>query len=312
MIDPQASFEILQRDRRCFVCLKSGHQSSSYDKSCPCCHGNHHQSMCRQNLKRNDASAPNENSLESQNSTLVSHSTEDAQPLGITTASSGTKGNVLLQTDSAIARNEDGSKSIKVKIFFDSGSQWSNVTDNLKPKLGLKRTSTEMLHLNTFGEQSFQKQKCDVTTLLLEDRTNETVKISVLSFPVICSSLPSQVDVTTYPHLHGLQLADCFDSNDPIDVLIGSDYYWVLVTTEIVCGDFGPTAINSRFGWMLSGPTESVRKSHTTTTNLIISGTNDDLLDHLQDPLVTTLRQFWERVNWNHGRSRDKEGDQLL
>ena len=158
----------------------------------------------------------------------------------------------------------------------------------------LTKTSTEMLHLNTFGEQSFRKQKCDVTTLLLEDRNNETAKISVLRFPVICSSLPSQVDVTTYPHLHGLQLAACSDSNDPIDVLIGSDYYWDLVTTEIVRGDFGPTAINSRFGWMLSGPTKSVMKSHTTTTNLIISGTSDGVLDHSHDPPVTTLRQFWE------------------
>lgn len=202
--DPQARFEILQRDWRCFACLKSGHQSSSCDKSCRRCHGNHHQSICRQNLKWNDASAPNKNSLESQNWTLVSQSTEDVQPLQITTSSSGTKGNVLLQTASAIARYEDGLKSIKVKVLFDSGSQRCYVTDNLKAKLGLKQTSTEMLHLNTFGEQSFRKQKCDVTTLLLEDRNNETVKISFLRFPVICSSLPSQVDVTTYPHLHGL------------------------------------------------------------------------------------------------------------
>lgn len=89
-------------------------------------------------------------------------------------------------------------------------------------------------------------------------------------------------------------MADCSDSNDPIDVPIGSDYYWYLVTTEIVRGDFGPTAINSRFGWMLSGLTESVMKSHTTTKNLMISGTSDGVLDHSQDPPVTTLRQYWE------------------
>ena len=29
-------------------------------------------------------------------------------------------------------------------------------------------------------------------------------------------------------------------------------------------------------------------------TNLIISGNSNDLLDHTQDPLVDTLKQFWE------------------
>ena len=52
---------------------------------------------------------------------------------------------------SAIARNEDGTKSTRVKILFDNGSQRSYVTDNLKSRLGLNSTKREMLHLNTFG-----------------------------------------------------------------------------------------------------------------------------------------------------------------
>ena len=81
----------------------------------------------------------------------MSHTTESPQLLhATTTASSGTRDNVLLQTATAIARNEDGSKSTQVKILFDSGSQRSYVTDDLKSKLGLKSAKTEMLHLNKF------------------------------------------------------------------------------------------------------------------------------------------------------------------
>ena len=89
-----------------------------------------------------------------------------------------------------------------------------------------------MLHLNTFGEKTFRKQKWDVLTLFLQDANEETSRVCVLSFPTICSPLPSRVDANNYPHLHGLKLADYSDSEDSIDVLIGSDYYWDFVTSE--------------------------------------------------------------------------------
>lgn len=64
--------------------------------------------------------------------------------------------------------------STRVKILFNSGSQRSYVTNNLQARLGLKSTKTETLRLNMFGETSFQKQKCEVLTLLLGDLNDET------------------------------------------------------------------------------------------------------------------------------------------
>ena len=89
-------------------------------------------------------------------------------------------------------------------------------------------------------------------------------------------------------------MADYSDSEDSIDVLIGPDYYWDFVTSEIVRGDFGPTAVNSKFGWLLSGPTESVINQETTVTNLTIAGNSNSLFDYTQHALVDTLKQFWE------------------
>ena len=184
----------------------------------------------------------------------MTQSTEVSQlPRTNTTACSGTKGTVLLQTASAIARNKDSTKSTRVKILFHNGSQRSYVSDNLKSRLGLKSTKKLMLHLNTFGEKTFRKQRCDVLTLFLEDVNEETSRVCVLSFLTICSPLPSRADANNYPHLHGLKSADYCNSEDSIDVLIGSEYCWDFVTSEIVRGDFGPTAVNSKFGWLLPG-----------------------------------------------------------
>ena len=88
-----------------------------------------------------------------------------------TTSMKKAKGSILLQTATAIATNEDWSKSIPVRILFDNGSQRSYVTDHIKAKLGLIAMSTETLHLNTFGENAYRKQKCQVVTLALLSST---------------------------------------------------------------------------------------------------------------------------------------------
>ena len=56
-----------------------------------------------------------------------------------------------------------------------------------------------------------------------------------------------------------MQLADSSLVNDiptNIDILIGSDHYFDVVTDEICRGDKGPVPINTIFGWVISGPTQ--------------------------------------------------------
>ena len=48
------------------------------------------------------------------------------------------------------------------------------------------------------------------------------------------------------------------DSREAIDVLIGSNFYWNIVTGDLRRGEYGPTAISSKFGWLLSEPTQTL------------------------------------------------------
>ena len=57
-----------------------------------------------------------------------------------------------------------------------------------------------------------------------------------MNFPVICSPLPSRVNIADYVHLNGLELADNFDNTESSDVLIGSDYYWDFVSGDSIKG----------------------------------------------------------------------------
>ena len=105
-----------------------------------------------------------------------------------------------------------------------------------------------------FGSDSFTTRACDVVRLSLQrPGRSDSVEIIACTSPTICSSLPALVDVTKYAHLTDLELADhCNEQNSgSIDVLIGSNYYWSIVTGELVRGDSGPVAMNSAFGWLL-------------------------------------------------------------
>ena len=77
--------------------------------------------------------------------------------------------------------------------------------------------------------------------------------------PLICEPLnnqPINFCKSEYDHLIHLALADSCGSGDmPVGILIGLDYYWQIVTSEVLKGRKGPTAVYTRLGWVISGST---------------------------------------------------------
>ena len=145
----------------------------------------------------------------------------------------------------------------------------------MKKRLGLAPLRTETLNLNTFGKDHYKKRKCEVVQLSLKGRDGSR-KIEALYFPSICSPLTTTIDISLYPHLLDLQLSDLNilerrQSDSSIDILIGSEYYFDILTGEIVRGESGPVAINSEFGWVVSGPTnDTASGSGTSSVHLLI------------------------------------------
>ena len=70
---------------------------------------------------------------------------------------------------------------------------------------------------------------------------------------------PVDLSLPAYSHLASLKLADTHQGDNPIeiDMLIGSDLYWQLVTGEIIRGQVGPVTVKTKLGWVLSGPVNS-------------------------------------------------------
>jgi hypothetical protein len=221
---------ILKKAWRCFRCLYMGHHIRDCRGPRNCRHyysGQHHQSICTMHETNSLATNPDSKAEDQETPGETSRVT-------MTSAASTTKRHVLLQTAHATAVNVDGSKSLAVKILFDSGSQRPYITDSLRSKLDLKPEKSETLHLNIFGDSKYKTQKCQVFTLNFEIRHGEISPISALNFPVICTPFETKFDISKYPHLQDLDLADCpSDDRRYIDVLIGSDHYWDFITGEV-------------------------------------------------------------------------------
>ena len=217
-----------------------------------------------------------------------------------TTVSNKAKGTVLLQTAKAMAVNDVNSKTAQVRILLDTGSQRTYITSRLKSKLNLSPVKSETLHLNTFGDERYTKQQCHVVNLRLQGSQGE-IEISALCFPRICSAVSAKVNIDNYAHLQDLELADMSiaeTSQQDVDVLIGSDYYFDIVSGDVIRSNSGPVAVSSIFG--LFGPTsaEESREKYA-TTNLIIdrseSMTSSPFDIHSEnEELCNALQKFWD------------------
>ena len=107
------------------------------------------------------------------------------------------------------------------------------------------------------------------------------------------------MDAYHLTELQDFELADHDPGSDggKVDILIGSDYYWEVVTGEIKRDASGPVALNSKFGWILSGPAKHGRdQQRFTTASLVLQGS--EVADASQNPSDTSLseelRHFWE------------------
>ena len=102
--------------------------------------------------------------------------------------------------------------------------------------------------------------------------------------------------VQAHPHLLGLDLADSSNptSGLPVDLLVGADYYWKLVTGNVCRSEGGPTAIHTKLGWVLSGPS-SPGNSENSLVNLSVTHvlhTETDLNTDYE--LDNQLSAFWD------------------
>ena len=271
--------EILKRAGRCFVCLKRNHISKDCSSRMKClkCGRQHHISICMSNTNdevkclhtptvERSASLP-------QSQTSCSPSIESNGRPTVLYVSASTP--ILLQTaKAAIYRSGQPKEMFLARLILDSGSQRSHVTTRVRDKLRLPSEGKQTISVKTFGSTEENTQSVDVVHLCINTEHGDDMQLSAFVVPLICDPLQSQsieYASVTHAHLKGLKLADYSTDKDDImvDILVGSDQYWQLVSGKALRGEDGPTAIQTRLGWVISGPTNGAVQNDQQQNNLV-------------------------------------------
>ena len=152
---------------------------------------------------------------------------------------------MLLQTAFVTAKNPQYPfQKVNLRLILDSGSQRSYVSTRVRNMLELPTIKREDIVIKTFGADETDIKTCDIFSLGLKSKHLEFyIEIKALEVPSICSPIQGQAvrwAKNQYNYLKGLNLADYPQKTKTdleVDLLIGANFMWHLMTNEVVKGN---------------------------------------------------------------------------
>ncbi|UYV75797.1 hypothetical protein LAZ67_13001386 [Cordylochernes scorpioides] len=179
-----------------------------------------------------------------------------------------------------ISTTEHQANTILIKVFnsnndelicralIDSGAQKSLITETLADKLNIaqKHTKVKIAGFNS----TIQSQVDKIIKIKLSSiYDNFKFETKALIVKVLSNKIPNfYTHDPVWSHLNNFKLADPeFYIPRPIDIIIGADLYLDLIEPGLIKGPRdAPSAMNSKFGWIISG--RSNMPNNTTSTSI--------------------------------------------
>ncbi|XP_035715513.1 uncharacterized protein LOC110859590 [Folsomia candida] len=251
--------EVVKKNKLCLVCLKPGHfaRDCTCQWNCVACEVKHCKAMC-----------PLRSVVDKSSELEASSSATRTSAVNFNVAC---RGDVLLKT---LVLKACGPKAVtSVRLIYDEGSQLSNCGAATISLIGSKCIGHEWGRNVLFGGGVTDVKKINKYAVDLKSLDGHVKKTLVLREAAkICGSIPR---VPAGPWIQALRkkniwLSDYQDSyvdNPEIEVLI--DYWGQLVTGKQVKLRCGLIAVETIFGWTLSGPVPNINTNDTVAMSCI-------------------------------------------
>ena len=252
-----ADRKLLQVKRKCFVCLKSGHNSRSCTSRTRCyyCKGKHHSSIC-QSRAQNPSNYAERSPLHYCSEQWVCQPYVEPSQQNVSQSRNSVSTNfytaqdfddyaTLLQTARAQVHHIDNLYNVcNVRLILDSCSQKTYITSRLRDRLQLPTAKT----IKEFGNNEGTLKTCDTVQLAVKCANNLTVYIKAYVVDLICSPVSNQViniAQAMCPHLTNLPLADSGDrlTDLEVDVMIRADIVHYFLLDKVVQGSSCPVLL---------------------------------------------------------------------
>ena len=262
--------QILSQQTKC-TCLKVGHTF----KNCPssqkklCCHcgkkDHHNRCLCPQKFTRRETDTLLvTESGQSYSEKIISpaNSTDESnQPM--TTVNSNTTPmllasgeRVLLQIATVPVQSLDGSVTVTAHVLPDSASQRTFMASELK----LISTHRELLSVSTFGAE----KASNVHTYVVQFRVKMKDSSHMPMFANVLKQITGNIqrgplqqrDIEFLQMIPQDKMADrvphAFETAT-IDLLVGSDYFWPIISGDKIMLSSGTFMLSSKFGYIITG-----------------------------------------------------------
>ncbi|XP_006825701.1 uncharacterized protein LOC102808861, partial [Saccoglossus kowalevskii] len=288
--DTRKRLDIVKKDRLCFNCFGKHRVSECKSKySCRVCKKRHHTAL------HYDANKPERSSTSSTTTSEITVTLTKANPLLNKKTAIGP---VLLKT-ALVPISAGNGNPIRAVVLFDEGANMTFTTEKFARELSAKTTRREHIKLSTFGDKTSNVRAMAFTELTAHELNGNTSTIDAMIIPEISSDLTNHIsqEIHNMSHLKGLHFAHPVSDDEklPIDILIGADQYWNYVGSQVISGMVGPTAVSSKFGYLLSGPSgttntvdSNVRMLHVISTpdnyvtkNTIVTENGREIVDNV-------------------------------
>ncbi len=280
------------RNRRvCFLCLKPGHNAKACRTflKCVICSKGHVPVMCP------DLNRP---SKEPQGVNSGAMNPPPTNSSVLTVQNNKCTSDILLQTIELSI--EVNGKQVRVRALLDPGSQRSYILRSTAEALNLEPVGSQRLCHILFGGKE-ESSAHSLYSIILSNGKGTTLKnVKVLDQNCICGVIPRMRKGAWMQELkkEKIWVPDLGEGQPEIQLLIGSDYYGRIMTGRKCDLSNGLTALQTVFGWVLSGQRNDDSSFSGVVTSMYLSERNvQDLWSletlGIQDP--STVKSSLER-----------------
>ena len=258
----------------------------------------HHRTLCTKKFKNKEE--------RKESNTFITNDTTSEEISNEETTMLSAGEQVVMQTALVEAMSTNHLKTEATRVLMDTGSSRTYITEEIARKLGLESKESNDLTVFTFGVSKPKEVKSPVVTLTLKSKYGNTITVKANVVPKISGNIQRMPVKLKNRFLiqKRFKLADTLPEkteSSAIGILIGSDYYNEVMSTERVEIDDGLYLIKSKFGWILSGKTKS-SCTHPDNSMFVMTHTSSRVLSELHHlssadeslPTPPDVDQFWK------------------